>query len=78
MMSGHLGQYVFVNPETQVVVVRLGTNRGGLSPEQWRDLFAFVSDAVRPNGIMASGYPIQTKEHPINRPDQMLGCWENQ
>ncbi len=48
MMSGHLGQYVFVNPQTQVVVVRLGKNRGGLSSEKWRDLFAFVSDAVRP------------------------------
>jgi len=78
MMSGHLGQYVFVNPETQVVVVRLGTNRGGLSPEQWRDLFAFVGDAVRPNGIMASGYHVQTKEHSINRHDHMLGCREDQ
>lgn len=48
MMSGHLGQYVFVNPETQVVVVRLGTNRGGLSSQQWQDLLAFVSDAVLP------------------------------
>ncbi len=47
LMSGHLGQYVFVNPETQVVVVRLGTNRGGLSSEQWLNIFAFVSDAVR-------------------------------
>jgi len=33
---------------------------------------------IKPNGIMASGYAIQTKEHSIKRPDQMLGCWENQ
>jgi CubicO group peptidase (beta-lactamase class C family) len=46
MMIGHLGQYVFVNPESRVVAVRLGMNRGGLSTERWRDLLAFVSDAV--------------------------------
>lgn len=55
MMSGHLGQYVFVNPETRVVVVRLGTSRGGLSPEQWMDLLAFVSDAVRPDSDPPGG-----------------------
>jgi CubicO group peptidase (beta-lactamase class C family) len=47
MMAGHLGQYVYVNPDTRVVVVRLGRSRGGLSSEQWWKLLAFVSDAAR-------------------------------
>jgi len=34
--------------------------------------------SIKLNGIIASGYHVQTKEHSINRPDQMLGCWENQ
>jgi CubicO group peptidase (beta-lactamase class C family) len=34
MMAGHLGQYVYVNPDTRAVVVRLGQSRGGLSSEQ--------------------------------------------
>jgi len=34
--------------------------------------------STEPNGIMASGYQLQTKEHSIHSPDQMLGCWENQ
>jgi CubicO group peptidase (beta-lactamase class C family) len=55
MMAGHLGQYVYVNPETHVVVVRLGTSRGGLSSEQWWDLFAVVSDAVPPNPKQTGG-----------------------
>lgn len=50
MMAGHLGQYVYVNPDTRVVVVRLGKNRGGLSSEQWWKLLADVSGgAVQPN-----------------------------
>lgn len=48
MMAGHLGQYVYVNPDTRAVVVRLGRSRGGLSSEQWWKLFAVVSDTVRP------------------------------
>ena len=55
MMAGHLGQYVFVNPEKQVVVVRLGTSLGGLSSEQWRDLFAVLSDAVQPQPNQQGG-----------------------
>ncbi len=48
MMAGHLGQYVYINPDTRVVVVRLGKSRGRLSSEQWWTLLAVVSDAVRP------------------------------
>ena len=46
MMAGHLGQYVYVNPDTRVVVVRLGSDRGALDSEQWWELLAVVSDAV--------------------------------
>jgi CubicO group peptidase (beta-lactamase class C family) len=47
MMAGHLGQYVYVNPDTHVVLVRLGKSRGGLTSEQWWKLFETVSDSVR-------------------------------
>ena len=46
-MVGHLGQYVYVNPDTRVVVVRLGTSQGRLSMQQWWELLAFVSETVR-------------------------------
>jgi CubicO group peptidase (beta-lactamase class C family) len=29
-MQGHLGQYVYVNPNNNAIIVRLGTNRGGV------------------------------------------------
>jgi CubicO group peptidase (beta-lactamase class C family) len=48
MMAGHLGQYVYVNPDTRVVVVRLGKSRGGFSSEQWWALLSAVSENVRP------------------------------
>jgi len=34
--------------------------------------------SIKANGIMASGHHVQIKEHSINRPDQMLGCWESE
>lgn len=46
-MVGHLGQYVYVNPDTRVVALRLGTSLGGLSMEQWWELLAAVTDRVQ-------------------------------
>ncbi|MBX7254839.1 MAG: beta-lactamase family protein [Candidatus Hydrogenedentes bacterium] len=46
MMAGHLGQYVYVNPDTNTVVVRLGLNTGGMNFETWQSLLAAVSDGV--------------------------------
>jgi len=34
--------------------------------------------SIKANGIMAPGYYVQTKEHSINGPYQMLGGWESQ
>jgi CubicO group peptidase (beta-lactamase class C family) len=45
-MVGHLGQLVYVNPDTNVVVVRLGTSRGGFSMQQWWEILAAVSDHI--------------------------------
>jgi CubicO group peptidase (beta-lactamase class C family) len=45
-MVGHLGQYVYVNPDARVVVVRLGTSRGSLAMEQWWELLALVSGST--------------------------------
>lgn len=61
MMAGHLGQYVYVNPDTQVVVVRLGKSRGGLSSEQWWSLLSAVSGAVLPQPQSDLGKMIQQR-----------------
>ena len=34
--------------------------------------------SIKAKGIMASGDHVQTNAHSINRPDQMLCCWESQ
>ena len=38
---GHLGQYVYVNPSNNTIVVRLGKNKGGVS---WRDFLRSLSE----------------------------------
>ncbi len=43
MASGHLGQYVYVSPQNQLIIVRLGKSNGDLYHEKWLDLFAFLS-----------------------------------
>ena len=46
-MVGHLGQFVYVNPDTRVVVVRLGRSWGRFSLQQWWEMLASVSEVVR-------------------------------
>jgi CubicO group peptidase (beta-lactamase class C family) len=36
MASGHRGQYLYVNPELDLIIVRLGWSRGRLSHAEWR------------------------------------------
>ena len=47
MAAGHLGQYVYVNPPRQLVIVRLGRSSGGLNSANWRELFVSLSARVR-------------------------------
>jgi CubicO group peptidase (beta-lactamase class C family) len=44
LATGHLGQFLYVNPGTGTIVVRQGTARGGLSTEQWQALFESVAE----------------------------------
>ena len=46
MAAGHLGQYVYVNPLKQLVVVRLGKSMGDINSESWKEIFAFLSEKV--------------------------------
>lgn len=46
MASGHLGQYVYVEPARSIVVVRFGRSLGGLSHRQWRALLVEVARRV--------------------------------
>lgn len=46
MANGHLGQFLYINPSDNVVIVRLGKSMGGLSREEWVQVFISLSDGV--------------------------------
>jgi hypothetical protein len=43
MASGHGGQFVYVNPPTETVIVRLGHGQGDLMQTEWVQLFQELS-----------------------------------
>jgi CubicO group peptidase (beta-lactamase class C family) len=45
---GHLGQFVYVNTIEDVVIVRLGTSRGGLEWDQWQAVLAALAEEIAP------------------------------
>lgn len=47
--SGHLGQYLFISPSRDMVILRLGEDKGRLSTEDWSALLFAVRDAVAGN-----------------------------
>ena len=47
MATGHLGQFLYVNPAAKLVVVRLGKSMGDLSLEEWKEVFISLSDNIR-------------------------------
>jgi CubicO group peptidase (beta-lactamase class C family) len=47
LAGGHLGQFLYVNPSANVIIVRLGKSRGGLSRADWAQLFVSLSDRLR-------------------------------
>ena len=47
MADGHLGQYIYVNPEQRIVIVRLGTKSGKIEPG-WSQYMQWIA---RKNGI---------------------------
>jgi CubicO group peptidase (beta-lactamase class C family) len=47
LASGHLGQFLYVNPAARVIIVRLGKSRGGLSRADWTNLFVSLSERLR-------------------------------
>lgn len=46
MANGHLGQFLYINPSANVVIVRLGKSMGGLSREEWSQVFISLSDGA--------------------------------
>lgn len=47
MAGGHLGQFLYINPSANLVIVRLGKSRGGLSRTEWANLFVALSERLR-------------------------------
>jgi CubicO group peptidase (beta-lactamase class C family) len=47
MASGYLGQFLYVNPSAGVIIVRLGRSRGGLSRDEWTQVFMSLSDGFQ-------------------------------
>jgi CubicO group peptidase (beta-lactamase class C family) len=44
---GHLGQFVYVNPAQDVIIVRLGNSRRGLEWDEWESLLAAIAVEVQ-------------------------------
>jgi len=44
--SGNKGQFIFVDPKTDLIIVRTGKARGGLADEDWYSLFLHISNAL--------------------------------
>ncbi len=44
--KGHLGQYIYINPRKQIVIVRLGKSNGNFDYEKWLELFKYLSDRI--------------------------------
>jgi len=44
--NGHLGQYIYINPRTNVIIVRLCKDNGKFYNEKWLELFKFLSDNI--------------------------------
>ena len=47
MAEGHLGQFIYVNPEQRMVIVRLGKKEGNISPK-WGEYLQWIA---RKNGV---------------------------
>lgn len=44
MANGHLGQFLYINPSAGVIIVRLGKSMGGLSRDEWMQVFMSLSE----------------------------------
>jgi CubicO group peptidase (beta-lactamase class C family) len=47
MAIGHLEQYLYVNPEKQLIIVRLGKSGGNLDREDWMAVLTFLAKEVK-------------------------------
>ncbi len=47
MATGHLGQYLYVNPEKRLIIVRLGKSNGNLDREDWIEILTFLAKEVK-------------------------------
>ncbi|MFK7887475.1 MAG: serine hydrolase domain-containing protein [Gammaproteobacteria bacterium] len=45
--TGSYGQYVYISPESDVVIVRTGVSRGDWDDDQWIALFSFIAARLR-------------------------------
>jgi len=43
---GHLGQFVYVNPAENMIIVRLGTEMGDFTWDEWQALFSDLAGAI--------------------------------
>jgi CubicO group peptidase (beta-lactamase class C family) len=48
MANGHLGQFLYINPAAQIAIVRLGNGMGGLSREEWTQVFISLVGEPKP------------------------------
>jgi len=55
--NGHFGQFIYVSPEANLVIVRCGTDHGGLNDYHFgHAFFRLASDVIAANkGVAISG-----------------------
>lgn len=44
--TGSLGQYLYISPQSDVVIVRTGVSRGGWHDDEWLALFTFIAQQL--------------------------------
>ncbi len=44
--EGVRGQFIYVNPAKDIIIVRLGKSRGGLSWKEWKDFFTYMAEHI--------------------------------
>ncbi len=47
MANGHLGQYLYINPKEQMIIVRLGKGEGDLNQEDWIGILTSLAEKIR-------------------------------
>ncbi len=58
--QGHLGQRIYISPQERIVIVRFGTDEGGV--DEWSDVFQSIIAQVKTDASRTNRWPTSTPE----------------